>query len=157
MHACTESQLRDKLVKKSRQRHLNVWHDHSDISGHSHFLVLASAVYDPAFYLTPTELDNKGISLDIQTVVEEPEIHILARSASSLQAQQMFSQCRKECVNNSDQDLNTQQGTYPSPWVDPGGVHRVPVNSSFFKINGNDLLNFLLVNSRLLHNISAIH
>ena len=109
--ACTESELRDKLIKISRQRHLKIWHDHSEISGHSHFLVLVSAVYDPAFYLTPTELDNKGISLDIQTVVEEPEIHILARSASSLQDQQMFSECRKECINKLDQDLHTQQGT----------------------------------------------
>ena len=87
-----------------------MWHDHSEISGHSHFLVLVSAVYDPAFYLTPTELDNKG-DITGYSVVEEPEIHILARSASLLQDQQLCSECRKEYINKLDQDLHTQQGT----------------------------------------------
>ena len=70
-----------------------------------------SAVYDPAFYLTPTELHDKGVSIDIQTIVEEPEIHILARSTSSLQDQQMFSECRRQCISQLDQKLRTKTGT----------------------------------------------
>ena len=63
---CSISELRHELVHICRQCHLKVWHDHFDISGYSHFLVLVSAVYNPAFYLTPAELVSKGISLDIQ-------------------------------------------------------------------------------------------
>ena len=85
-------------------------HDHSDISGHSHFLVLVSTVYDPAFYLTPAELVNKVISLDILTVVEEPEIHILAQSTSSIQDQQILSECRKECIDKLDKNSAYTKG-----------------------------------------------
>jgi len=30
-----------------------VWHDHSTVGSHSHFLVLLSLIYDPLVYLTP--------------------------------------------------------------------------------------------------------
>jgi hypothetical protein len=37
------------------------------------------------------------------------------------------------------------------------GAREPPLQLRFIKINGSDLLNFLLMNSRLLHNISAVH
>jgi len=36
---CTIEELQQKSITISR-RHFKVWHDHSDVSGHSHFLVL---------------------------------------------------------------------------------------------------------------------
>ena len=68
-------------------RHLKIWHDHSTVGGHGHFLVLVSAVYDPAFYFTSAEMKEKGIIIDVQSVVETPEIHILGHSTSSLDNQ----------------------------------------------------------------------
>ena len=68
--SCTTDELRQQLANISRLRNFKMLHDHSDISGHTHFLVLVSAIYDPAFYLTPTELQNRGVQLDVQTVVK---------------------------------------------------------------------------------------
>ena len=73
--------------------------------------MLISAVYDPAFYLTSKELENRGIFIDVQTFVEAPEVHILGRSTSSLQDQMMFSECRKQCISELDKKLTTKAGT----------------------------------------------
>lgn len=107
---CTIEELQQKVITISR-RHFKVWHDHSDVSGHSHFLVLISAVYDPEFYFTSEELESKGISIDVQTFVEEPEVHILGQSTSSLQDQLTFSECRRECISELHQKLTTKAGT----------------------------------------------
>ena len=70
-------------------------------------LVLVSCVYDPAFYYTTEEL---GTAMDVQHIVEEPEVHILARSKSSLQDQTMFTQCRIDCLRNLCATLFTRTG-----------------------------------------------
>jgi len=56
-------------------------------------------------------LKVKGSQLMVQTFVEEPEVHILGRSTSSLQDQLMFSECRRECISELDQKLTTKAGT----------------------------------------------
>ena len=81
----TELALRQSLKQVSRQRFFKVWHDHATIAGHGHFLVLMSCIYDPAFYYTSEEMKAlKGIDIDVPTLVESPETHILGRSGSSL-------------------------------------------------------------------------
>ena len=102
-----ETDPRACLKKISRQRFLKVWHDHTSIAGHGHLLVLVSCVYDPAFYYTTEEL---GTTMDVQHIVEEPEVHILARSKSSLQDQTMFTQCRIDCLCNLSTTLFTHNG-----------------------------------------------
>jgi len=47
----TIEEVQQKLKTICRTRHFKLWHDHSEIAGHSHILVLLSAVYDPAFYI----------------------------------------------------------------------------------------------------------
>ena len=44
----TIEEVQQKLKTICRTRHFKLWHDHSEIAGHSHILVLLSAVYDPA-------------------------------------------------------------------------------------------------------------
>ena len=100
-----------RLKEVTRTRNFKIWHDHSEISGHSHFLVLVSVVYDPAFFYTNGELKSKGLNIDIQTFVEEPQVHILARSSSSVEDQQMFSECRRECTDQLQETLKTSRGT----------------------------------------------
>ena len=78
-------------------RYLKVWHDHSSIAGHGHFLVLVSVIYDTSFYLTQKEVSDFGVNIDIQSTIETPEIHILGRSSSSLDDQSLFSSTRNEC------------------------------------------------------------
>lgn len=57
----TADELRQKLKEVNRKRLLKLWHDHSEIAGHSHLLVLVAAVYDPAFYYTSEEMQCKGM------------------------------------------------------------------------------------------------
>lgn len=63
-----------------------MWHDHSTIGGHSHFMVLISPIYDPAFYYTPEEVEKQtGLKVNVPNLIEKTEIHILGRSAFSLE------------------------------------------------------------------------
>lgn len=62
----SQEDLRQKLKNLSQQRLLKMWHDYSEIGGHSHILVLVAAVYDPAFYYTPQEMLQKGENIDVQ-------------------------------------------------------------------------------------------
>lgn len=103
--------LREKLKQMSRQRFLKVWHDHATVAGHGHFLVLLSCVYDPAFYYTPAEMKTMtGVEVDVPTLVETPEIHILGRSGSSLNEQAQFSKTRRECLEDLSISLQTATG-----------------------------------------------
>ena len=93
------TELREKLKKVSRQRMLKVWHDHSTVSGHGLILVLVSGMYDPAFYHTPDEMKSKtGKVIDVQGIVECPELHIIGRSTSTLKDQLKYVECRKQCM-----------------------------------------------------------
>lgn len=85
-------------------RYLKIWHDHSSIAGHGHFLVLVSVIYDSALFLTQEEADLKlERKIDVQSTIETPELHILGRSSSSIEDQALFSACRNECLS----DLST--------------------------------------------------
>ena len=97
MRPLTQTQLKRIYAKSSKTSVglLKVWHDHSEIGGHSHILVLVAAVYDPALYYTPQEMQEKGADIDVPTVVEDPEVHILGRSSSSLSDQLNYIECRK--------------------------------------------------------------
>ena len=106
----THDHLKDACKRVYRIRQLKMWHDHSDIAGHSHVLMLVAAVYDPAFFYTSQELEEKGALIDVQSAVEEPQIYILGRSRSSLQDQSTFSQCRRECLSEGNTALYTQSG-----------------------------------------------
>ena len=74
---------RDCLIQASRTRYIKVWHDHSDIAGHGHLLVLVGAIYDPALYFTDKELLERGKKVDVQSLVEYPYIHMLGRTNRS--------------------------------------------------------------------------
>ena len=72
-----------------------------------------SCIYDPAFYYTQKELESHGITLDVESVVEEPEIHILGRSKSSLRDQCMFTECRLNCLLKMS-PIPTSEGVFVS-------------------------------------------
>lgn len=104
--------LRDRLISFSRQCHIKMWHDHSSISGHGHFLVLISAIYDPAIYYTPEEMEaTTGRKVDVQSLVELPEIHIIGRSTSSIEDQLKFNECRVESLADMANHLTTCRDT----------------------------------------------
>ena len=108
----TTEALREKLKFLNRQRCFKVWHDHSTIGGHSHFMVLISAIYDPAFYYTPEEVEKQTrIKVDVPNLIEKPEIHILGRSTSSLEDQMLYNECRRQCLQDLQVILKTAAGT----------------------------------------------
>ena len=56
-----------------------MWHDNSSITAHSHLLIMISYLYDPACYLVDSEFKKRhGVNINVQCVVEKPEIYILA-------------------------------------------------------------------------------
>lgn len=102
---------RQLLVQYSTQRHLKIWHDHGKIAGHGHALVLVGAIYDPAVYYTPSELAAKSIAIDVETVVERPEIHVIARCGSSDAEQFTLNEFRSDCLLQLPQPVYTASGT----------------------------------------------
>ena len=68
-------------------------------------------VYDPAFYYTPAEMKTMtGVEVDVPTLVETPEIHILGQSGSSLDDQAQFSKTQRECLEGLSISLQTTTG-----------------------------------------------
>ena len=70
-------------------------------------MVLVSAIYDPAFYYTLQELAEKGNNVDVISVVENPEIHMLAHSGSSDVEQMMYNEPRSDSLLDMDSTIIT--------------------------------------------------
>jgi len=103
--------LRRELKIISRQRHFKMWHDHATIGGYGHFLVLVAPIFDPVFYYTSDEvLSLYGADIDVPTIIEQPEVHILARSRSSAGDQAMFNETRQKCILDLSTELRTESG-----------------------------------------------
>ena len=47
-------------------------------------MAVVFVVYDAAFYYTSQEMHEKGENIDVLTVIEDPELHILSVPAPSL-------------------------------------------------------------------------
>ena len=102
--------LQAQLKTTTRQRFLKIWHDHSAIAGHGHMLVTVAGVYDPGFYFTRQELAQKGLNIDVERAVEQPEIYILGRSTASIDGQSKFNKARADDLECLSAPLQTKQG-----------------------------------------------
>ena len=89
-------------------RHLKVWHDHGKIAGHGHLLVMVSAIYDPACFLASQEMEG---DINVFSMVEQPQIHLLARSGSSDLEQAVFSTHRTSSLQTMQEDITTFNST----------------------------------------------
>ncbi|KAK3109115.1 hypothetical protein FSP39_023377 [Pinctada imbricata] len=86
------------------QRHIKMWHDHSDILNHSYVCFMVSSLYDPAFFLTDAEfsLNNPTRkSISVQAIVEKPMIYLLGQSKSSDVDQLSYTATRVEDLKNA--------------------------------------------------------
>lgn len=107
----SSNDVQQKLKDACRTRYMKIWHDHSSIASHGYLLVLASFIYDSAFYYTSEEMKAlKGIDIDVPTIVEKPETHIIGRSSSSTQDQLMFIGIPKERLQQMRNTLKTMAG-----------------------------------------------
>ena len=110
----SEQSMRDRLKIIERTRYLKVWHDLSTIANHGHFILvfMVSSLYDPAIHYLDSEYKNlTGCkNIDIQTMVETPEIYIVARSGSSDAEQLTYVDTRLECLKDLSLDVKTSTG-----------------------------------------------
>lgn len=101
--------LKLTLMKYERTRTLAIWHDHATIASKGYILVTVKVVYDRAVFLDDSEISPK-IKKNIQAIVEEPEIHILALSSSSQEDQAALITDRNACLQELCTDLTTTEG-----------------------------------------------
>ena len=80
----SESQSKERLKAIERKRHLMVWGDNSTLLNHGHLLLTVNSIYDEAVYYTNEEMIAKGKGdIDVQSLVERPQVYILGRCGSS--------------------------------------------------------------------------
>ena len=67
------------------KRFLIVWGDHSSILSHGVLLYTVKAIYSTTIFYTDDEmLKNFGVVMDVQSVVEQPQIYIFAHCSDSI-------------------------------------------------------------------------
>lgn len=99
-----------QLKQLERMRHIFVWHDTSTVANHGYMVCLVSCLYDPAFYLTDEEYKAKtGKAINIQRVIEQPQLHIVARCSSSDVEQLAYSETRLQCITDLKRNLSTTE------------------------------------------------
>ena len=93
-------------------RNLGIWHDHSTILRTGYILFAVWIVYDPIVFLTEgeyTATSGQSIS-DLQEIIEEPVIYMIAPSSSSPDEQLALVPDRCECLTQLSQPIETQTG-----------------------------------------------
>lgn len=95
------NEMREKLKHFERTRNLLVWLDNSTTANHGYLVCLVTCLYDPAVFLTDKEYAAKtGQNLDIQKIIEQPEVHFIARCGSSDLEQLLYSETRLQCIQS---------------------------------------------------------
>ncbi|CAH1240896.1 Hypp6176 [Branchiostoma lanceolatum] len=124
----------EKLSTITSTSHLCRWHDHSTLLSTWYLLVTVHPLYDPAIFYTSEEMRQQGKPMDVQSLVEEPEVYLLARSKSTIADQLKYARCQREDIK-AMQDTNYQDvkirdvvryftGDDPAQWVESGEQHQ---------------------------------
>ena len=91
--------MKNKLKSLERTRHLIAWLDNSTVANHGHLVCLITCLYDPAVFYTDEEFAVKtGKWVNIQSEIETPELHIIARCGSSDNELLAYAETRLKCV-----------------------------------------------------------
>ena len=106
----TEDSLRKKLSQVERTRTLGMWHDHSTILGHGYVLITVRVMYDQAVFKVESELEGHESIHNMQSFIEEPEIHLLAMSTSCAEDQAALIQDRMSCIRELTTHTCTSTG-----------------------------------------------
>ena len=106
----TEDSLRKKLSQLERTRTLGMWHDHSTILGHGYVLITVRVMYDRAVFKVESELQENKSFYNIQSFIEEPEIHLLAMSSSCAEDQAALIPDRLSCIRELTTIIHTSTG-----------------------------------------------
>ena len=106
----TEENLRKGLQQAERTRTIAMWHDHAKLLGRGYVLVTAKILYDRAAFLDDTDIPKPCNIKDIQSFIEEPEIHILAVSSSTIEDQAALVRDRISCISSLNKELTCSKG-----------------------------------------------
>lgn len=106
----SEEAMRQTLRQSERTRTIALWHDHSTLLSHGYVLVTIKIVYDQAVFITNSELLQRSTVRDIQSYTEEPEVHILALSSSSIEDQTALVSDRLSCIATLSTELTSSKG-----------------------------------------------
>ncbi|CAH1264059.1 Hypp2835 [Branchiostoma lanceolatum] len=99
--------MRNKLKQKERTRYISIWEDSSQISNHGHMVYMAHTTYDAAVHLTPEEYEKmNGETVNVQSHVEKPRIHLIARCSSTDLDQLCYCAERRKCIREMNKPLN---------------------------------------------------
>ena len=109
----TTAELQLTLANYQRTRTLAIWHDHASILGSGYILVTVGVIFDPAVFMSEAEYQAKtGKSLnDIQQIIEEPYIHMIAACSSSAEDQAALIADHFECLSDFCKPLTASQYT----------------------------------------------
>ncbi len=79
------SNIKGTIKKYQRCRTLALWHDHGTVLGNGLILITTHVIYNTASFLTSEEYQEHtgGPHIDIQTTVEQPEIHMIVEDVHS--------------------------------------------------------------------------
>lgn len=106
-------EMRDKLKEIERKRHLLVWLDNSTVANHGYLVCMVTSLYDPAVFYTDQEYKTlTGKNVSIQKVIEQPEIHFVARSGSSDEEQLLYTDTRLQCIQGLDTSISLNSVNY---------------------------------------------
>ena len=94
------------LKKLQRTRSLAIWHDHATVLGNGYIMITIHTIYDPAVYVA----EKYGVSPAIQTIVEQPEIYILALNSTRIQDQAVIIKDRVECLHSVSEPIISSGG-----------------------------------------------
>ena len=97
--------LHSTVKKCQRTRTLGLWHDHDTLFGHGYIMVTIQVYYDPAVFLSNGEA-NLPPGKDLQTIVELPEVHMLAICGDSHAEQAVLVPDRVSCLPDLNQTLS---------------------------------------------------
>ena len=82
-NSLNDSEKRQRLKEIRTTTHITCWADHSTIAGHSYVVYTISCLYDQSVFLTENELKERSVNIDVEEIVNKPQIHIIARCGSS--------------------------------------------------------------------------
>ncbi len=101
--------LKTEVEKLQHNRQLAIWHDHSTIL---QTLFALCVLYDPAVFFTESEYKTKtGKQVNnLQSIIEEPEIYMIAPSSSSPSEQLALIGDRLECLGDFKTPCKTSTG-----------------------------------------------
>ena len=103
-----------ELESYQRIRNLAMWHDHSTILRTGYILFAVWVVYDPIVFLTDDEYKTQTGQFvsNVQEVIEEPAIYMIAPSSSSPDEQLALVPDRVECLQQLTQPIVSQTGLH---------------------------------------------